>query len=69
MSRMSDLHGLAEKISMALRRRLEVEDDTASEVGSEVVCAATGDDDQPSPRTRTKQPFAYDHFNWTIKPE
>lgn len=69
ISRMSGLRELADKIGIALRRRLEAENVTTLEVDSEDIGAATVNDDQLSPRTRTKQPFAYDHDNWTIKPE
>lgn len=70
LSRMTDLHELAEKIGLALRRRVEREDDsTTLTVGDDFVCTGAENEDQPSPRTKIKQTFAYDHDNWTIKAE
>jgi hypothetical protein len=67
MSRMRDLHVLANRISMALYHRVMVAEDETPISG-----IASGDgtvNDTLAPQPRSKQSFAYGHFNWTIKPE
>ena len=68
MSRMSDLRELANRISMALRQKVDVteEETPASEVAIEEFCS---DDDLAAPQTKPRQPIAYDSSSWTIKPE
>jgi hypothetical protein len=70
MSRMSDLHELGNKISMALRHKVDMAEDetTTSDVASENSYRTANEDDQAGLPTKSKQPFVYGHSNWTIKP-
>jgi len=70
MSRMSDLRELANRISMALRHRVDVvEKETPTSDVASGDAHGTNDDDHVAPQTKSKPSFAYDHFNWTIKPK
>jgi hypothetical protein len=71
MSRMSDLHELANRISMALRHGISaahVEPPMPHVVNQEAY-DITNHEDQIASQTKSRQFFAYSQSNWSIKPE
>ena len=69
MSRMSDLHVLANRIGMALYHTVTVAEEETPISGIANEDGTANDDDYPAPQPKSKQSFPYGQFNWTIKPE
>jgi DNA mismatch repair ATPase MutS len=68
MSRMSDLRELANRISMALRHKVDVAEDETP-ISDDASQDASGMANDNAPQTKSKQYFAYGHDTWAIKPE